>query len=345
MRYILGGAWDDPSYFFIQLNAVSPFDRSATNGFRCIRYASSGSLTENLPGQIPMQFVRDFDKEMPVSDEVFAVYKRFYAYDRKDMNAVTESVDDSSPFWRKEKVTYDAAYGNERIIAYLYLPKEGSPPYQTVIYFPGTSAMALRSSADLTTGNFDFLVKSGRAVLYPVYKSTYERGDGFSFYTTELTTNSWKDHTIMWQKDFSRSVDYLESRPDVDAARLAYLGSSWGGMQGVVPLALEKRIKTGVLHNGGFLPYEELKSVPEADHINFAPRVTVPVLMLNGRYDYLFPVEVSQKPMFRLLGTPAEHKQYLLYDSEHNLPRNEMIRETLNWLDKYLGPVKSKGSI
>ena len=339
MRYILGGAWDDPSYFFFQMHAVSPFDRSAANGFRCVRYSSAGSFPADMAGPVPQPFVRDFDKEKPVPDDVFAVYKRFYAYDKRELNAVVESADDTSPFWRKEKITYDAAYGNERIIAYLYLPKAGAPPYQTVIYFPGSNAMALRSSADLATGGFDFLVKSGRAVLYPVYKSTYERGDGFSFYTAELTVNSWKDHTIMWHKDSARSVDYLETRPDVDTDRLAYLGSSWGGHQGPLILALEKRIKTGIFHNGGLLAYDELKSVPEADHINFVPRVTVPVLMLNGRYDYLFPVDAAQKPMFRLLGTPAEDKRHLLYDSEHNLPRNEMIKETLNWLDRYLGPV------
>jgi hypothetical protein len=30
----------------------------------------------------------------------------------------------------------------------------------------------------------------------------------------------------------------------------------------------------------------------------------------------------------------------LLYDTGHNLPRNEFIEETLNWLDQYLGPVQ-----
>ena len=29
----------------------------------------------------------------------------------------------------------------------------------------------------------------------------------------------------------------------------------------------------------------------------------------------------------------------LLYDTGHNIPRNELIKETLNWLDQYLGPV------
>jgi hypothetical protein len=44
------------------------------------------------------------------------------------------------------------------------------------------------------------------------------------------------------------------------------------------------------------------------------------------------------KPMFRLLGTPAEHKRYVLFESAHNVPRNDMIKEVLNWLEKYWGP-------
>jgi len=30
----------------------------------------------------------------------------------------------------------------------------------------------------------------------------------------------------------------------------------------------------------------------------------------------------------------------LLYDTSHSLPRSEFIKETLNWLDQYLGPVQ-----
>jgi eukaryotic-like serine/threonine-protein kinase len=62
--------------------------------------------------------------------------------------------------------------------------------------------------------------------------------------------------------------------------------------------------------------------------------------MLGGRFDYVFPVGASQEPMFRLLGTPKEHKRWVLYDTGHDIPANEMIKETLNWLDRYLGPVK-----
>jgi pimeloyl-ACP methyl ester carboxylesterase len=78
-------------------------------------------------------------------------------------------------------------------------------------------------------------------------------------------------------------------------------------------------------------------SQPEVDQINFASHVTVPVLMLSGRYDFFFPVDASQKPMFDTLGTPKEHKRHLLFEGGHGLPRLEMIKETLDWLDRYQG--------
>ena len=65
--------------------------------------------------------------------------------------------------------------------------------------------------------------------------------------------------------------------------------------------------------------------------------------MLNGRYDMIFPYELSVKPMFDLLGTPPEQKELKLYDTDHFVPRNEFIKESLRFLDKYLGPVKYKG--
>lgn len=44
--------------------------------------------------------------------------------------------------------------------------------------------------------------------------------------------------------------------------------------------------------------------------------------------------------MFRFFGTPEEHKRHVIYDTGHFLPRNEEIKEVLDWLDRYLGPVR-----
>jgi pimeloyl-ACP methyl ester carboxylesterase len=78
---------------------------------------------------------------------------------------------------------------------------------------------------------------------------------------------------------------------------------------------------------------------PEVDQINFLPRVTLPTLMINGRYDFVYPIETCQDPMFRLLGTPTQDKKHVLLDSGHGLPRDRLVQETLPWLDRYLGPV------
>ena len=88
----------------------------------------------------------------------------------------------------------------------------------------------------------------------------------------------------------------------------------------------------------GFWLRDEL---PEAHQLNFAPRVRTPVLMLNGRYDDFFPLEASQLPLFHLLGTPDEDKKHVLFEKGHgNLDPRDEIRESLDWLDKYLGPVR-----
>ena len=61
--------------------------------------------------------------------------------------------------------------------------------------------------------------------------------------------------------------------------------------------------------------------------------------MLTGKYDSLIPLETHSKPMFDFLGTPAEHKLHIVYDTDHFIPRNELIKESLDFLDRYLGPV------
>jgi eukaryotic-like serine/threonine-protein kinase len=99
-------------------------------------------------------------------------------------------------------------------------------------------------------------------------------------------------------------------------------------------LAVEPRISLAVIYCGGL---GLQASLPEADPVNFAPRVKTPTLMLNGRFDYSFPTASSQEPLFKLLGTPAGHKRWILYDASHNIPRNEMIKEVVNWMEKYWG--------
>jgi serine/threonine protein kinase/dienelactone hydrolase len=333
-RYVLGGAWDEPNYMFVDPDAQSPFLRVSNIGFRCVKYTDPESIPKIATDPMPSPR-RDLSKEKPASDELFRAYRSLYSYDKTPLNASVEPFGKDEEDWKAEKITYTAAYGHERAIAYLFLPKKGQPPYQTVVFFPGSNALLLRTFSLYTTAALDAILKSGRAVLYPVYKGTYERGDGMESDVAN-TSSDWRDHVIMWVKDASRAIDYAETRPDLDHVKLAYYGYSWGAeMGGIVP-AVEPRIKVCVLALGGL---DFHRSLPEVDTINFVPRVKQPVLMLNGHYDFFFPVESTQDPFYKLLGSKKEQKKHLLFDTGHNIPRNELIKQTLDWLDQYLGPV------
>ena len=39
--------------------------------------------------------------------------------------------------------------------------------------------------------------------------------------------------------------------------------------------------------------------------------------------------------------TTAEDKKRMVFPGGHSVPRTEMMRESLQWLDRYLGPVGS----
>ncbi len=143
------------------------------------------------------------------------------------------------------------------------------------------------------------------------------------------TSSTWRDHVVMWAKDASRAIDYVESRPDLDHEGIAFYGVSWGAVMGSIIPAIEPRIRVSVLALGGL---DFHRSLPEVDAINFLPRIKQPTLMLNGKYDFFFPVQSTQDPFYQLLG--AKHKKHLLYESGHVIPRNELIKETLNWLDE-----------
>ncbi len=332
--FILGGAWGSPGYLYDESETLPGFDRSEKNGIRCVR--NSAPMP---PGTLqPVRMLkRDFEHYVPASDAVYRAYQVMYSYDKTPLNARVEGVVEQTADWRLEKVSYDAAYGHERITAFLYLPTHVKPPYQTVLFFPSARVLFYpdsRSLGDLEF--FDYIVQSGRAVLYPIYQDTYERRHrgvlpGGST-AIELTTQR--------SKDVARSLDYLQSRPDILHDDLAYLGVSMGAAEGAIYATVSQdRLKTAIFLDGGFFLD---KPTPGGDQADFVPRLKKPVLMVNGRYDATFSHEEAQLPMFRMLGTPAGDKHLELLETSHDVTgeRTALVRVVLAWLDKYLGRVE-----
>jgi len=330
-RFILGGGFNEPIYMFNDEDAQPPMEREANFGFRLARYPKPVRM--ELLADLPLER-RDHTKEKPVDDAAFRIYAGLYGYDKAPLDARTESTADAGR-WKVERVSYTAAYRGERVPALLFTPKNAPPPWQVVVFFPGSGSLHARSSEDLGPGSMGFLPKSGRALVWPIYKSTYERGDGLNSDNQDASRN-YRDHVLMWAQDFSRTLDYLETRPDLDKSRVALVGWSWGGALGPLIAALEPRVRAVVLVSGGL---EFQKTLPEVDPLNFAPRTRQPTLMINGRYDFFFPVETSQLPLFGLIGAPAQDKRQIIAEGGHAPPQDLVVRETIDWLDRYLGPV------
>ena len=333
-RFILGGGWNDPTYAFNDSFTQPALDRGESNGFRCIKALADDASLAALRQSISMDF-RDYAREKPVNDQTFAGFSRQFVYDKTPVRATIEKSIETDA-WRAEVVSIDAGYNNERLPLYIFLPKTFTAPLQPVVFYSGSNGFnESKFDPTLINNRLLFIIKSGRALIFPINKSTYERQDDQKSDLPDLTVR-YKDHVIMWAKEYSRTIDYLETRKDMQADKVAYLGISWGGLMGGIIPAVEKRIKVVVLNVGGMTMQ---KALPEADQINYLPRVKQPVLMLNGRYDMFFPLEAAQKPMFRLLGTPQDQKKMLIYDSGHLVPATEFIKETLAWFDTYLGPI------
>jgi tRNA A-37 threonylcarbamoyl transferase component Bud32/dienelactone hydrolase len=335
LNYILGGGWSDPTYGFVDAYAQPPMDRSVINGIRLARYAPTDSNVVLAMAPRVRKFV-DYTQVASVSEEVFQGFLPQFDYDPLPLDAQVEVVDSTSEEWNAEFVSFTAAYGGERMQAWVFTPKATPPPYQTVVYFPGSGAINTRTSAEQRDMTGSFVVKSGRAFVLPIYTSTYERSDSL---TSDLSDESifWRDHVVMWVKDYRRTLDYLESRPDIDADKFAYFGYSWGGYMGGIIPAVEPRIKAAALYVAG-LTME--RGRPEVEPINYLPHITIPVVMLNGKYDFFFPTETAQRPFFERLGTPAADKKWVVYEGGHDVPKPRLVAETFEWFDKYLGPVE-----
>ncbi len=336
-RFILGGSYGDVFYQYMNAQAVDSFDRSPNNGFRCADYLDWDEST--LEQAMSELVLRTWEPELhaPCSDEVFAAYSDLFRYDPVPLEANTVAID-SAHYWIREIITYRTVYDDDLILAYLFLPRNVKPPYQTLIYWGGSEAkLQPTSEGHYPRSNTRFLLERGRAVFCPVYLGTHERKYGSG--EPPQGTRALVGHYVRMIQDFMRSVDYLQEREDIDASRIGFIGFSWGAATpGLISLALEDRIKVGVFFDGGLFG----RTNREISAVNYAPRVTTPLLMINGEYDLVHRYEIHQRPLYEQLGMPEHMKKWVTYEGGHVIiatHRQNAIDEVLSWLDQWLGPV------
>jgi dienelactone hydrolase len=339
-RATRGAAWDDPQWVAFHHLPKPAIDRSPTHGIRLVRYLDPGPELAYLERPVEPRDERDYRNERPAPASEFEIYRRLYDYDATPVEAIVER-EDTTEHWIMQTVGFDPPYAGPRAGAYVFLPRTRGSDLQPVIFWPGSGALNVIRWEEDYAWTWDFLVRSGRAVVMPIFLGTYERDDPENNIThgdllSRPGSNQYREYSIAWVKDLKRTIDYLETRDDMDTDRISFYGRSWGGQAAPLALAVEPRIKVAVLFVAGL--WTPFRWLPEIDPLHFLPHVTQPVLMMNGEFDVVFPLETAQKPFYDYLGTDPEHKRHLVYPLGHGIPQDEAITETLDWLDTYLGP-------
>jgi len=157
---------------------------------------------------------------------------------------------------------------------------------------------------------------------------------------------------MIW--DVMRGIDFLASRPEVDAKRIGMIGHSMGAAETWFSMSLEPRIKAGAascatttyaaivaanaVHNPGFYVPGILRwgDIPEVVSL-IAPR---PLLILNGEKDWRFPIEGAREVvnragrLYRRLGE-ADALELFVSPGDHEFT-DEMRQRAYHWLDRWL---------
>ena len=131
----------------------------------------------------------------------------------------------SSPAWRVARKSFAADMARGCVPVLCVSAAARPPPYQPVVFFRAL-VPTLSDRPAINPRAFDWVVKSGRAVIYPVYTGTLERGDDvtrgdYPTMATRIATTSSP------RRDLRRTLDYLETRPDIVRDRIGFMGLSW----------------------------------------------------------------------------------------------------------------------
>lgn len=330
-RFVTGGAWDDPMYVFTNFLSVSGFHASPSLGFRCAR-STEGAMNDN--GGFDIAPGRETPEYRPADEATFRQLLLHYAYDRGPLDAqVVERI--TTQDWVRETISISGPWRDATRL-YLYLPLRTARPLQTVVFVPGTNTFYAAPMADETERIMGAHVKAGRAVLAVLFKGMVGRPWDAGRTSPATSSVQYRQELVLHATELRRSLDYLETRADLDLAHLAYVGFSKGAGSWLPFAAVEPRFRSFVLIGGG-LDERFVPTLPEANSINFASRIRGPTLLLNGRYDEENPWARHALPLWRLLPEP---KRLAIVDGGHLPPAENRVPVINRWLDETVGRVR-----
>ncbi|MEJ2678502.1 MAG: SUMF1/EgtB/PvdO family nonheme iron enzyme [Gemmatimonadota bacterium] len=331
-RAVTGGSWADPMYVFSEFGNFDPAYASNSLGFRCARVRATDARARRDQGTFAIDVGDRTPTYTPVGPETFKTLLSYYRYDPVPLKPqVLDTVE--TPDWVRLRLSY-AGPNDERVLAYLWLPKAAPPPYQTLVYVPGAEVfygVTVPEEAERWVGP---LVRSGRALFSVVMKGMTERQWGPGYKPPPTASVRYRDQMVLRGTELRLGLDYLQTRSDIDMKRLAYVGLSWGAASHLVFAGIDKRFRAIVFVGGG-IDERNRPTLPAADPVNFAPYLKPPKLLVNGRHDEEHPWFTRGLPLWNLLQQPK--KLLLVQDGGHIAPAEVRIPAINRFLDGLFG--------
>jgi dienelactone hydrolase len=266
-----------------------------------------------------------------LGDEAYRLLERFYDYDRGIPLEARVVGKEDLPDCTREKIVFRVK--DSVVVAYLGIPKTGAPPHPCVIALHGLmsdKSTWWKSDAYAGSGNLSkALLGAGTAVFTADAQYHGERiaDNGFESPGVMVFQRGWvlraRDMVVQTVIESRRAIDYLESRPEIDAKRVGVIGYSMGGVETFAATALDPRIKVGVACVPPSWPDPIVSSRSFARSLEGRP-----FLMLMGKQDQFYTVQQAQS-LFDLI--PGTKKEIVFYDSGHALPP-EYATKAAAWL-------------
>ena len=269
--------------------------------------------------------------------------------ERSDLTAEIVRVDDAGDHWREDVVL--SSHSNLEIPCYLLIPKaETGYPRPAILALHGHGG-GMKATVGRTRN------KDGQSYGLQMVRAGYVvlAFDAFPFGTRKETDHNAKSgyeyacnstfiRSMLWGYnlltlntfDAFRTIDYLETRPEVDPERIGVMGCSYGGTRSMYAAILDRRIKAAVLscslgeYRGHGIELDELcgaQVVPGilqwAEMGDVAGLLApMPLLTESARGDVAFPWSFTEPTLKRLrevyhVAGVQDHLVTNIYDGGH----------------------------
>jgi cephalosporin-C deacetylase-like acetyl esterase len=235
-----------------------------------------------------------------------------------------------------------SSINNQQVYGMLSIPKPTKKPAPVIILLHGVGD---RKTVDYIQAGHDYFIDQGYAVFRidianhgerKVNNYEFDLMDGYRYWTRSILTQ-----TVF---DLRRSIDFLETRPEVDSGRIGFFGISLGGIIGTIFCGVDQRVKVPVIALAGgnlslmfgmdALTKEARIFFSIIDPINFVESITPrPLLMINAENDEVI-APITSKLLYKKANQP---KKIIWYPSKHrDLPIDKAYPTGIQWFDEHL---------